>query len=328
MLKSPSFSPQFSPSSSDNVSSVSDFSNRVSSALGRKVGYLDFCQRLEKLLDAPGIPDFSFFTTEGNAKYLSRYLKEELEHEKAWYNKLIRKDLKTVRYSDLSSDSNLDTVWSYLTYVQQSSSTDELDAVIDGFREEYANFTSTVSIDRDHYRILKRVVDDPEIPEDERLSLRKGIREMEKQGVHLHPENKRKLSELYESLAVACRKYDETLGDAEDAFEFVVPDESDIAEMPESIREMAKSAAEEEGLEGYLFGCDPDSHDALLKYCSNREVREEYFRLTASVASEGDFDNRKNALEIVRIQSKIAAVLGYPDASSMLLSDTMAKTRE
>lgn len=46
-----------------------------------------------------------------------------------------------------------------------------------------------------------------------------------------------------------------------------------------------------------------------MKYCSNRSVRERYFRLASSIASEGDFDNRDNALEIVRVQSDIAAIL-------------------
>lgn len=151
--------------------------------------------------------------------------------------------MKTVRYRDLSSDSSLDVVWGYLTYLQQSDSTDELDEAVDSFREEYANFTSSVSIDRDHYRILKRVVEDPDVSEDERSSLRKGIRDMEKQGVHLHPEKKKKLSELYESLSVACRKYDETLAEAEDAFEFVVSEEADLAEMPKEILEQARNAA-------------------------------------------------------------------------------------
>lgn len=119
--------------------------------------------------------------------------------------------------------------------------------------EEYSNFSTSVSLNREYYRILKSVVDDPEIPEDERASLRKGIREMEKNGVHLHPQNKRKLAELYDSLAVACRKYDETLADAEDAFAFVIEDRTCLSEMPESMLEAARVAAEEDGIDGFLF---------------------------------------------------------------------------
>lgn len=155
-------------------------------------------------------------------------------------------DPKSVRYRDLTSDSNLDSVWGYLTYVDQSTDCEELSSVIESFMEEYSNFSTSVSLNKDYYRILKSVVDDPEMPEDERASLRKGIREMEKNGVHLHPENKRKLSALYDSLALACRKYDETLAAAEDAYAFVIEDAACLCEVPENLLESARAAAEEE----------------------------------------------------------------------------------
>lgn len=46
-----------------------------------------------------------------------------------------------------------------------------------------------------------------------------------------------------------------------------------------------------------------------MKYCTDRALREKYFRETVAIASDGDFDNRENALEIVRIQFQIAVLL-------------------
>ena len=63
----------------------------------------------------------------------------------------------------------------------------------------------------------------------------------------------------------------------------------------------------------------------MSKYCSNPEIRKQVAFQRGQWASEGIFDNRPLALELLKLNQEKAKILGYANAGEMFLWATMAQ---
>lgn len=70
---------------------------------------------------------------------------------------------------------------------------------------------------------------------------------------------------------------------------------------------------------------DPNLLVAVSKYCSNPEIRKQVAFQREQWASEGRFDNRPLALELLKLNQEKAKILGYANAGEMFLWATMAQ---
>lgn len=64
---------------------------------------------------------------------------------------------------------------------------------------------------------------------------------------------------------------------------------------------------------------------AVSKYCSNPEIRKQVAFQREQWATEGKFDNRPLALELLKLNQEKAKILGYANAGEMFLWATMAQ---
>ena len=70
---------------------------------------------------------------------------------------------------------------------------------------------------------------------------------------------------------------------------------------------------------------DPNLLLAVSKYCSNPKIRKQVAFQRGQWASEGIFDNRPLALELLKLNQEKAKILGYANAGEMFLWATMAQ---
>lgn len=70
---------------------------------------------------------------------------------------------------------------------------------------------------------------------------------------------------------------------------------------------------------------DPNLLLAVSKYCSNPEIRKQVAFQRGQWASQGRFDNRPLALELLKLNQEKAKILGYANAGEMFLWATMAQ---
>lgn len=74
------------------------------------------------------------------------------------------------------------------------------------------------------------------------------------------------------------------------------------------------------------MNADPTLLVAVSKYCSDPAIRKQVAFQRDQWASQGKFDNRPLALELLKLNHQKAELLGYSDSASMLLWSTMAQT--
>ena len=159
-----------------------------------------------------------------------------------------------------------------------------------------------------------------------RRHLDKTVRDFERAGANLPADTKTRLQALQIDLAQYQQKFSENVLDATGAYEYVVTDEARLAGVPEAPRRRFRARAEEQGVDGWMLTLDYPSVEPILKYCEDRDIREEILVAYSTRCREGEFDNRALLASILRLPDEIAETLGYGGYPDYVLADRMAGT--
>jgi peptidyl-dipeptidase Dcp len=145
------------------------------------------------------------------------------------------------------------------------------------------------------------------------------------------PEDKRsRLAEISERLAVLGTTFSQNVLADEKAFTLALESERDLAGLPDWLRDAARVAAAERGMEGkHVITLSRSSIEPFLQFSSRRDLRETAFKAWSSRGeSGGNTDNRKIIAEMVALRAERARLLGYESFAHFRLDDAMAKTPE
>jgi peptidyl-dipeptidase Dcp len=147
-------------------------------------------------------------------------------------------------------------------------------------------------------------------------------------GARLDAEAKKRLSEINQRLATLYTDFSQNVLADENHYALVLERESDLAGLPDSLREAAAAAAAERGQEGkWAILNTRSSMEPFLTYSDRRDLRESVWRTYYSRGDNGDAkDNKSIIAEIVRLRADRAKLLGYPTHAHWRLEKSMAKT--
>ena len=149
-------------------------------------------------------------------------------------------------------------------------------------------------------------------------------------GAHLHPEAKKRLSEINQQLAGLFTKFSQNVL-AEETDQFIVlKSEEELAGLPQSVRDAAAAAAEQKKQPGtWVIMNTRSSIDPFLTYSDRRDLREKAWRMFVNRGDNGDeHDNNATITEILQLRAERAKLLGYPTHAHWRLENSMAKTPE
>ena len=147
-------------------------------------------------------------------------------------------------------------------------------------------------------------------------------------GAALNPEQKEKLRAINKELGLAQLAFGKNVLDETNSFKKVVDNESELAGLPESIRQAAAEAAKEAGMPGkWLFTTQKASFIPVLQYSDNRELRKELLMAYSTRANHDNSDDNKATInKIMKLRTQKAQLLGFATSADFILDDTMAKT--
>ena len=98
-------------------------------------------------------------------------------------------------------------------------------------------------------------------------------------GALLNDEDKKRLREINEKLAVLDLQFGDHVMADNNAFQMVLENEDDLAGLPQSVIDGAAQMAEENGMSGkWLFTADKPSMIPFLQYSDRRDLREKIYR--------------------------------------------------
>lgn len=149
-------------------------------------------------------------------------------------------------------------------------------------------------------------------------------------GAKLGAAEKKRLSEINQQLAGLYTRFSQNLlADETDLF-LVLKDESELAGLPQSLRDAAAATAASKNLKGsWVIANTRSSVDPFLTYSDRRDLREKVWRMFINRGDNGDKnDNNANITEILQLRAERAKLLGYKTHAHWRLENAMAKTPE
>jgi len=158
--------------------------------------------------------------------------------------------------------------------------------------------------------------------------LEKYHRNFIRSGAALNADQKSKLRVINKELGLAQLAFGKNVLDETNSYKKIIDKESDLAGLPESVRQSAAEAAKEAGKPGkWLFTTQKASFIPVLQYSDNRELRKELLMAYTTRANHDNASDNKAVInKIIKLRTQKAQLLGFSTSADFILDDTMAKT--
>ncbi|HUR99775.1 MAG TPA: M3 family metallopeptidase [Pyrinomonadaceae bacterium] len=148
-------------------------------------------------------------------------------------------------------------------------------------------------------------------------------------GAKLDATRKKRLSEINQQLAALYTKFSQNLLGDEGELYVLIDKESDLAGLPQSLKDAAAQAAKAKGKQGWMIRNTRSSIDPFLTYADNRELREKAWRLFVNRGDNGDArDNNSTITQILQLRAERAKLFDLPTHAHWKLQPQMAKNPE
>lgn len=163
-------------------------------------------------------------------------------------------------------------------------------------------------------------------PEEFRL-LEKTYQDFSRNGALLNQQDKQKLREISNELAVLSVKFGQNVLKETNDYFLHLNEENQIEGIPTSIKEMAELEAKKRNLEGWVFTLQYPSYIPFLTYAKNRDLRKEIYTASMQRAfKNNEFNNEEIIHKIVTLRENKAKLLGFNTYADFILVERMAST--
>ncbi len=144
-------------------------------------------------------------------------------------------------------------------------------------------------------------------------------------GALLDEAGKEQLRKLTEEASMLSLQFSQNLLKENKAFQLHITDEAQLDGLPETAREAAALAAQEQQKQGWIFTLDMPSYSPFMTYSTQRELRKQLYMARNT---ECTHDNSENNLDIckrlINLRREIAQLLGYKTYADYVLKRRMA----
>ncbi len=214
-----------------------------------------------------------------------------------------------------------------------------LNAVADSapLREAYnaglarlTDYHTSYAQDERIYRAYSAVAEGPAFPRLSRARQKvvtNALRDMRLAGVALPAGPKARFKAIQEKLSELTSRFEQNVLDATDAYSLVITDETRLEGIPPSVLAAARSHAQKQGRDGYLFTLQAPSYIPVMTYARDRALRRTLYEAYVTRAAQSDphHDNTALTQEILALRQESAHLLGFPHYADYSLATKMAR---
>ena len=277
------------------------------------------------------LPLFSNIKIEEIESKLDKKLKENL----ALIDQLL-KDNETYTWDNLITPMNiaeneLDKFWSPISHMNSVVNTPELRDAYNNCLPKLSEYGTEIGQNKALFHAIKSIQETEEgLDDTQRKCLDDSIRGFKLSGVDLSGEKKTRYKELSSKLSELSSNYSDNVLDATNAWSKHITDKSALIGLPDYALSMAKQAAENRDLKGWLITLDFPSYHAIVTYADNADLRKEVYKAFVTRASDqGDkpeLDNTENMQNILKYKKEKAKILGFDNYAELSIESKMAKS--
>ena len=164
---------------------------------------------------------------------------------------------------------------------------------------------------------------------DEQIRLTEKLyRQFVNSGAQLDPQQKERLKQINEELALTSVAYGNNLLAATNAFQLEITDAADLDGLPTSVRDAARETAAAAGKpSSWIFTLHKPSLLPFLTYSTKRQLREQLYTAYLERCAAGtEYDNTGLINDFIRLRTEKARMLGFDSYAHYVTSEQMAGT--
>ncbi len=212
-----------------------------------------------------------------------------------------------------------------------ANTSDEIQAVAREVAPKLSQHSDNIAMNASLYARIKEVYLQKEslglAGENLRL-LEETYKQFVRNGADLDSASQARLREINQQLALLTLKFGENVLAENNTYQLVVDNQEDLAGLPASLIEVAAKTAKDKGQEGkWIFTLHNPSVMPFLQYNASRDLRKKLQQAYVMRCNNNDErDNKDIIKQVVDLRIERAALLGYPDHASYVLTENMAKT--
>ncbi|MFJ9532979.1 M3 family metallopeptidase [Herbaspirillum sp. NPDC101396] len=227
----------------------------------------------------------------------------------------------------------LGRAWSIVGHLNSVVDTPELRATYNENQPRLVEFWTALGQNLALFEKYKAVQNGPEyasLSGARKKVIDNAVRDFRLSGAELSDDQKERFAEIQEKSAALTTRFSENILDATNDFGLFVENETDLAGLPDDVKEAARAAAEKDGTPGFKFTLHFPSYFPILQYAHSRSLREQIYRANATKASElgakPEWDNTANMQEILQLRHEEAVMLGFKNFAELSLVPKMAQS--
>jgi oligopeptidase A len=233
-------------------------------------------------------------------------------------------------------DDRLSRVWSPISHMNSVVNSEALRTAYNACLPKLSEYGTEMGQNVRLYQAYKVIKDSEQYEQldtAQKKVIDNALRDFHLSGVDLPDDKKARFKKIQQQLSRLTTKFEENVLDATQGWTKHIDDEIRLAGLPDSARAMAKQAAAQKQLNGWLFTLDFPSYFAVMTYADDRELRSEMHQAYVTRASDqgpnaGKWDNSEVMEEILALRHELAQLLGYQTYAERSLVTKMADTPE
>jgi peptidyl-dipeptidase Dcp len=237
----------------------------------------------------------------------------------------------TIEASEFSGEA-LDRLSSIFFNLNSAETCDKMQKIAQDVSPLLTEFSNDIALNEDLFKRVKAVYEQKDsfnLSPEQATLLDKKFKSFSRNGALLSEDKKILLREIDTVLAKLKLTFGENVLAETNSYKLHISNEDAIKGLPEGAKEMARSLAKSDDLEGWMFTLDFPSYLPFVTYVENRELRKEMAIAAGRKAFQGnDYDNQENVKNIVSLRHDRAKLLGYKSHSHFVLEERMAQNPE
>lgn len=284
------------------------------------------------LLTAAELPPFSSI----RAEHAEPAITQLIEQAQATIDTLLA-DMSNFTWEGLLApienlEDQLAQAWSPISHLNNVCNDEAIRAAYNACLERLSQHSTWLGQHEALYRAYQHIADTTgdQLDAAQRQALNNALRDFRLAGVSLPPAERSRYGELKQQLAKLGSQFGEHVLDATNHWRKQVSAE-DLAGLPESALAVARQAAEQAGVEGYLITLEFPSYLPVMTYCDSAQLREEVYTAYCTRASDqgpdaGRWNNAATIVATLDLRRELAQLLGFDNYAEYSLATKMAET--
>ena len=212
--------------------------------------------------------------------------------------------------------------------LREADTSDEMDAIALRIQPKMTELSNDIALNPQLFERVKAVYEGSRrgLSDVDVKLLEDTYKSFARSGAALSDEDKELYRKYTSELSEATLLFGQNSLSATNAFAINITNASQVAELPDFVKESMAADAKARGQKGWTVTLKAPSYIPFVTYSSQRDIKEKLYRAYNTRALGGEFDNSEIIRKITALRLKIANLLGYETYADYVLEERMAES--